>query len=84
MVTLSLFAATVLLAADTGTSTEYLDRYREIMALAPMRESVAAVNQLVLRRDAAQIVLSSGTLYLLSPVGGRTVGAIFHGAGRFS
>ena len=84
MVTLSLFAATVLLAADTGTSSEYLDRYRELMALAPLRESVAEVNQLVLRRDAAQIVLTSGRLYLLSPVGGRTVGAIFRGAGRFS
>ncbi|HWC75330.1 MAG TPA: M1 family aminopeptidase [Gemmatimonadales bacterium] len=77
----SLLAAAVI-AGDT--STEYLDRYREIMALAPMRESVAEVNQLVLRRDAAEITLAKGTLYLLSPVGGRTVGAIFRGAGRFS
>jgi peptidase M1-like protein len=77
-----LFAFAV--AADTARSTEYFDRYREIMSLAPSRESVAEVNQLVLRRDAAVITLSKGTLYMLSPVGGRSIGAIFRGSGRFS
>jgi len=84
MLALSLLATAVVAGADTGTSTEYLDRYREIMALAPLRDSVADVEHVVFRRDAAEITLSKGTLYLLSPVGGRTVGAIFRGLGRFS
>src|SRR5438034_8245429 len=84
MLALSLLSAAVLAGADTGTSTEYLDRYREIMALAPLRDSVADVEHVVIRRDTAEITLSQGTLYLLSPVGGRTVGVIFRGAGRFS
>ena len=84
MLTLSLVAAVGLVTADTGLSTAYVDRYRDIMALAPRRDSVADVNQLVLRRDAAELTLSKGTLYLLSPLGGRTVGAIFRGSGHFA
>jgi hypothetical protein len=84
MLTLTLLLLAAVAARDTGTSTEYADRYREIMSLAPLRESVADVNQLVLRRDAAELTLGRGRLYLLSPVGGRTVGAIFRGAARFS
>jgi hypothetical protein len=72
----------VLLPADTSRSAEFLDRYREITSLAPLAGQVAEVSNLVLRRDAAEISLTRGTLYLLSPVGGRTVGAIFRGAGR--
>ncbi|HYG80559.1 MAG TPA: M1 family aminopeptidase [Pyrinomonadaceae bacterium] len=45
---------------------------------------VAVVNNLVLRRDAATFVLKSGELYFLSPVGGRTVGAVFIGEGEMS
>lgn len=81
MLILALFPVT-LLSADTSTSAEYLARYRELTALAPLAGQVASVSNLVLRRDAAEISLSQGTLYLLSPVGGRTVGAIFRGAGR--
>jgi len=84
MLTLSLVAAVGLVTADTGLSTAYVDRYRDIVALAPRRDSVADVNQLVLRRDAAELTLSQGTLYLLSPLGGRTVGAIFRGSGHFA
>src|SRR4051794_5639084 len=76
--------ATGLVAADTGLSTAYVDRYRDILALAPRRDSVADVSQLVLRRDAGELTLSKGTLYLLSPLGGRTVGAIFRGSGHFA
>ena len=68
---LALLAAVVLLPADTSTSNDYIDRYREINALAPLPEQIAAVSNLVLRRDAAEIVLSQGTLHLPSPVGGR-------------
>ena len=83
MIFFSLIAAAAVIVADTGAATEYLDRYRELMALAPLRERRADVQQLVLRRDVAEVRLSSGVLYLLSPVGGRTVGAVFRGGGRF-
>jgi len=81
---LALFSAVALLRADTSTSNDYIDRYREINGLAPLPEQIAAVTNFVLRRGGAEIVLSQGTLYLLSPVGGRTVGAVFRGAGRIT
>lgn len=62
----------------------YEERYGEVMALAPRDDRVARVDHLVLKRDVAQFTLASGTLYLLSPVGGRTVGAVFQGRGTFS
>jgi len=81
---LTLLSAVALFRADTSTSNDYIDRYREINGLAPLPEQIAAVTNFVLRRGGAEIVLSQGTLYLLSPVGGRTVGAVFRGAGRIT
>jgi Carboxypeptidase regulatory-like domain/Peptidase family M1 domain len=46
--------------------------------------SVAAVNNLVLKRDAATFTLRSGELYFLAPVEGRTTGAVFIGEGEVS
>jgi hypothetical protein len=46
--------------------------------------SVASVNNLVLKRDAATFTLKSGELYFMSPVEGRTVGAVFIGDGEMS
>lgn len=45
---------------------------------------VASVNNLVLKRDAATFTLKSGEIYFLSPVEGRTVGAVFIGDGEVS
>jgi hypothetical protein len=70
--------------AQQGPAATYLDRYRELANLGPVPGQVADVTQLTLRRDAAQITFERGTLYLLSPVGGRTVAAVFLGTGRFS
>ena len=64
------------------TAADYAARLREIASLAPLPTQVANVSHLVLRRDAAEFTLTAGTVYLLSPVGGRTVGAIFRGTGR--
>ncbi|HTI06311.1 MAG TPA: M1 family aminopeptidase [Gemmatimonadales bacterium] len=79
---LLLYAALAVVSADTGSSIAYFDRYRDITELAPLSNRVATVTNFVLRRDAAEISLVQGTLYLLSPVGGRTVGAVFRGNGR--
>jgi hypothetical protein len=64
-------------------AASYMERYREVTNLAPLPTQVADVHHLVLRRDAGQLILETGKLYLLSPVGGRTVGAVFEGSGRF-
>lgn len=52
------------------------DALREI---APRTDRVASVRDLVLRRDVAELRLEQGTLYLLTPVADRTVGAVFVG-----
>src|SRR6266850_5135081 len=83
MILLSLMAV-ITLAADTSSSTAYMGRYAEINALAPRVDRIATVRNLVLRRDAAEIALLQGTLYLLTPVGGRTVGAVFRGAAKIT
>jgi hypothetical protein len=79
--------AVVLLAFPLGAHAQvastYLDRYREIKEIAPDPGRVADVTGLVLRRDVGELVLERGKLYLLSNVGGRTVGAAFKGVGRF-
>lgn len=61
----------------------YFERYQEIMQLRPSREQAAEVGNLTLRRDAGEIHLEQGRLYLLPPIGGRVVGAVFRGTGTF-
>ena len=62
----------------------YADRFAEVMALDAAPDGVADVSGLVLQRDVARFTLGSGKLYLLKPIGGRTVGALFHGSGTFA
>src|SRR5258705_11934276 len=57
----------------------YLERYREVKALGSGAGRVADVDHLVLTRDAGQLTLEHGRLFLLAPIGGRTVGAVFPG-----
>lgn len=59
----------------------YAPVYEQLRQLAPRTDRVATVRDLVLRRDAAELRLRDGTLYLLTPVGDRTVGAVFNGTG---
>ncbi len=64
-------------------ATTYLDRYAEVVGLSPI-PGVADVDHLVLTRDAGRLTLERGKVYRLSSVGGRTVGAVFRGQGRFT
>ncbi len=66
-----------------AVADSYDSRFDEVMSLEPMPDRVAEVRGLVLQRDVARFTLASGTLELLTPVGGRTVAAVFRGAGRF-
>ena len=67
----------------SAPDTEYLDRYGALIGIRPDPGKVATVSGLVLRRDIGELTLEHGTLYLLTPVDGRTVGAVFEGAARF-
>ena len=69
---------------SASAAATYMERYLEITRLAPVPGQVADVNNLVLVRDAGRLTFGRGKLYLLSPVGGRTVGAVFRGEGRFT
>jgi hypothetical protein len=71
-------------ARDGAVAEEYLKRYTEIMNLNAAPDGVADVRNLVIQRDVARFTLTSGKLYLLKPLGGRTMGAMFHGTGSFS
>ncbi len=61
----------------------YEQCFAELMALEPLPDRMAEVNNLVIQRDVAQFDLANGKLYVLSPVGGRRVAAVFHGKGVF-
>ena len=62
----------------------YLDRYRELVGVRAQPVQAGEVTHLVIRRGGGQLTLGPGTLYLLAPVGGRTIGAVFQGEGRFA
>ncbi len=49
-----------------------------------LTDRVATVRNLVIQRDVARFTLAQGTLALLSPIGGRTVAAVFTGDAKFS
>lgn len=49
-----------------------------------MEGQTARVQGLTLRRDVGTFALTDGTLSLLTPVGGATVAAVFHGHGVFT
>ncbi len=70
---------------DSGTSVRGYDQvFEEVRSLRGTPERVASVRGLVLQREAGRFTLENGTLYLLSPVGARTIGAVFIGKGTFS
>jgi len=63
--------------------TSYEEAYRQLLNLEPLADGVGAVSGLTIQRDVAHYTLHSGTVYLLSPVAGRTVAAVFLGSGTF-
>lgn len=72
-------------SAWQGTPADnYPDRFREVWNVQPSGQA-ADVNNLVLRRGGTgEIVMEHGTLYLLDPIGGQVVGAVFRGTGHFN
>src|SRR6267142_2641419 len=66
------------------TQTAYDTVYEQVKGLTPQLDAVAAVTGLVLRRDAMELRLDSGSAYLLTPVAGRIRGVVFTGRGSMS
>lgn len=58
--------------------------YDELRASRPDPSRSASVTSLVLAREAARFTFTEGSMTLLTPVGGRTVGAAFKGRGTFT
>ena len=75
MIAVAAFAAAALCSAQTP----YDSVFDQLRSLKP--DSVAPVRALRLHRDALSLSLDSGFLYLLTAVGGRTVGVAFLGQG---
>lgn len=72
-------------AALPGQAAQgYTSVFSALQSVAPRPDSVSLVRALVLRRDAMEFHLDSGRLSLLTPVAGRTVGAVFIGSGSVS
>ncbi len=67
-----------------AVADSYEKTHDEILGLRGIPDRVATVQGLVLERDVARFSLDQGSLQLLTPVGGRTVAAVFRGSGRFS
>ena len=65
-------------------ATSYRETLDQLLALAPRGDRVARVRGLTLTRDVARFTLDEGILYFLTPVAGRTVGAVFVGNGTAS
>jgi len=66
--------------ADTAAAA-YEPVFEELRRMTPRADSVAAVQNVTLRRDAILFRLEDGVLYLATPVAGRTIAAIFVGRG---
>lgn len=62
----------------------YLQLRQKSVSADAFAGSVASVNNLVLKRDAATFTLKSGEIYFMSPVEGRTVAAVFIGEGEMN
>ncbi len=79
-------AGSVNVSADAkgGRGDEVYQQLRKQAATPQDFAVYATVSNLVLRRDAGVFTLRSGEIYFVTPVEGRTVGAVFIGDGEFT
>lgn len=70
--------------AARSEEVSYEQRYGELTELQAAPNRIAPVTQLVLKRDAGQFTFGEGKFYLLTPIGGRTMAAVFQGSGVFT
>src|SRR5262245_35402942 len=80
---MSAVAVAVVVAVLSPMQTPYDTVFDQVKNLKPTT-SVATVKNIVLRRDVMELQLDSGHAYLLTPIGGRTIGIAFVGNGSVS
>jgi Peptidase family M1 domain len=71
-------------SGSDAAAERYEPVFEALRKLAPRGDSVATVHNFTLQRDAIQFHFVEGRLYLLTPVAGHTVGAVFAGRGAVS
>ena len=71
-------------AGGHAAADRYDPVFDEFRHMQPRADRVAAVRNLKLRRDALELQLDDGKLYVATPVAGRAVSAIFVGQGSMS
>ncbi|MCA1616087.1 MAG: carboxypeptidase-like regulatory domain-containing protein, partial [Acidobacteria bacterium] len=71
-------------AAARANADPNYQQLRQKLAAEQFTGDYAAVNNLVIKRDAATFTLRSGELYFLAPVLGRSTGAVFVGDGELT
>jgi hypothetical protein len=64
------------------TDVSYEQRYAELIGL--QGDMAAQVGQIVLKRDVGEFRFGPGKFYLMRPIGGRTMAAVFIGDGVFA
>ena len=77
-------SVTVSASAKVGRGDAAYQQLRNAAGAPESFTTYAAVNNLVLRRDAATFTLRGGELYFLAPVEGRVAGAVFIGEGELA
>ncbi len=73
-----------LLAQSSTAAGTWDDAYAAVRGMMPETGRGAAVSGLVLRREAGTFTFSNGNLVLMTPIGGRVMGAAFRGTGTFT
>jgi hypothetical protein len=76
--------AGLLAVSASAQQTAYDSVFNQLRGLEPVSHAVAPVKDVVVRRDAMELRLESGTAYLLTPLSGRTIGIAFVGGGRLT
>jgi hypothetical protein len=71
-------------ALSPAWAPAYDERFQQLQELDGGSTGSAEVTRLVLRRDAAELTLEGGRLYLLPAVGGRTVAVAYECRGTFT
>jgi len=78
-----LLSALLLAAVSPGLAAAADPTYAALRAARPDGRQLAVSTPLVLERDAFRFQLDHGTFHFLTPVSGRTIGAVFLGEGSF-
>src|SRR5690348_7870256 len=74
-------AARLRFASEPNSAERYEPVFDGLRRMAPRDDAVAQVRNLTIQRDVIHFKFTDGRLYLLTPIAGRTVGAVFIGHG---